>query len=262
MLSNTEFRDKSTRSSIPTIMVTSLLSADSDSINLVDLNLLDTLTTVNDNGSLVKADDLLDLELESTIFNQFTSLPYVLRVSYKGVCNSQAVQSWVSQELCCKGLCRSNNNSSLLGITRPASTGTPSLPEIDRDDDPLPERQLSPAPGTSSFSFPSMLPAILQRQLCWPAANTKQRILDARDQNNSTCHLCQQIFTTPRRLEVHMLQHFKTTFCACGKFSYHSDYIIQHQRTMGYYQGYVFDVDQPMFAEFFDVSRPPSTGSQ
>jgi len=45
MLPNTEFRGKSPRSSIPTNMETDLLSADFDSITLVELDLLET-----DNG--------------------------------------------------------------------------------------------------------------------------------------------------------------------------------------------------------------------
>jgi len=125
MLSNTEFRDKSTRSSIPTKMETGLLSADSDLINLVELDLLETLTTVNDDESMEMADDLLDLQLESMTFSQSMPLPSVSQVSYKGVCDSQAVQSQVPHKLRCKDPCRSNNNSALLDLNRPTSSCAP-----------------------------------------------------------------------------------------------------------------------------------------
>jgi len=152
MIPKTEFRCKSPRYSIPTNMETGLLSADSDSINFVELDLLETSTTVNGDESMVKADDLLDLELESMTFSQSTPLPSVSRVSYKGVCDSQATQSQVSHKLRCYNPCRSNTNSALLDITRPASSGALSSPDVIWDDDPMPERRLSPAPGANSSS--------------------------------------------------------------------------------------------------------------
>jgi len=61
MKSTTEFGSKSSRSSILTNMETGLLLAQSDSNNLVDLNLLENLTMVyNDDESMAKTDYLLD----------------------------------------------------------------------------------------------------------------------------------------------------------------------------------------------------------
>jgi len=139
-------------------METGLLPADSDSIKLLEWDLLEALTTVNDDKCMEMAIDLLDLELEPMTLSQFTPLPSVIQ----GVLDSQVFQGWVLQELCCKYPWRSNNNSALLDITIPALTGAPSSPEIVLDDDPVPERQPSPASGTSS-AFPKKLPAILLR---------------------------------------------------------------------------------------------------
>jgi len=171
--------------------------------------------------------DLLDLELEPMTFSQFTPLPSVSRVSYKGDTDSQTVQGLISQKLCCKDPWRSNNSFAFLDITLPALTGAPSSPEIVLDDDPVPERQPSPAPGTSS-TCPRKLPVILLRTTN-PGCKENPRPLDL--------SFMQQIFTTPQKLNVHMPQHFVTTFCPCGDFSYHRNYILRHQRTMGCYQG-------------------------
>jgi len=95
------------------------------------------------------ADDLLGLELESMAFSQRTQLSDVLRVPYKGVTDSQTVQTRASHELEYKDPCRSNPDSALLDLTRPALTGAPSSLEIVWDDDLMLERQSSPFSYTS-----------------------------------------------------------------------------------------------------------------
>lgn len=60
----------------------------------------------------------------------------------------------------------------------------------------------------------------------------------------------------PHRLRVHLPQHFITTFCSCGEFSYHRDYILRHQRTMNCYQSHLYDVDEASYPRFFRLIRP------
>jgi len=47
-----------------------------------------------------------------------------------------------------------------------------------------------------------------------------------------------------------------TTFCPCGEFSYHRDYILRHQRTMGCHVGHLYDVDRRSFPTFLNLIRP------
>lgn len=68
-----------------------LLSADSDSINLVGLDLLRILTTINDNESTLMTNDMLDVKLESMTFSLSKLLPVISRVPYKGVNDSQTI---------------------------------------------------------------------------------------------------------------------------------------------------------------------------
>jgi len=86
---------------------------------------------------------------------------------------------------------------------------------------------------------------------------TEALIKDNRgDDNCTTCRLCQQQFTTHRRLRVHAPQHYITTFCPCGEFSYHRDYVLRHQRTMPCYTGQLYDVDEHLFPTFLNTIKP------
>jgi len=76
------------------------------------------------------------------------------------------------------------------------------------------------------------------------------------DDNCTTCRLFQQHFTTPRHLQVHIPQHFITTFCPCGEYSYHRDYILCHQRTMECHPGHLYDVDKLSFPTFLGLIKP------
>jgi len=76
------------------------------------------------------------------------------------------------------------------------------------------------------------------------------------DEDCTTCRLCQQHFTTPRRLRVHVPQHFITTFCPCGEYSYHRDYILRHRRTMDCHTGHLHDVDETSFPTFLGLIKP------
>jgi len=73
------------------------------------------------------------------------------------------------------------------------------------------------------------------------------------DDNCTTCRLCQQQFTTHRRLRVHVPQHFVTTFCPCGEYSYHMDYILRHQRAM---ECHTYDVNEPYLFAFLNIIKP------
>lgn len=68
-----------------------------------------------------------------------------------------------------------------------------------------------------------------------------------------TCHLCKQHYTSPHRLRVHLLQHYIMTFCPCGAFSYHRDYILRHRRTMNCFQGNIYDVDELSYPRFLEL---------
>lgn len=153
---NTVFRGKSVRSSIPTNMEMGLLSVQSDSINLVELDLLETLTTVNGDESMLMTDDLLDPELESIAFSQSTPSPTVLRVHSERVGDSQTAQNRVSHELEYTDPHRSNPDSAFLDITRPATAGTSMSPELIWDDNLVPEQPyaLLPQPQEETLPIP------------------------------------------------------------------------------------------------------------
>jgi len=60
----------------------------------------------------------------------------------------------------------------------------------------------------------------------------------------------------PRRLWVHLPQHYITAFYLCGKFSYHGDYILRYQRTMNCFQGNIYNVDEPSYPKFLELIQP------
>jgi len=159
------------------------------------------------------ADDLLDLELDTMILSQSTRSNMVSRVPYKKMRDSQTSNSRLSPELCCKDQYRSSNNSALSDDTRsPISPGMPPL-EMVWDTEPTPASQPSKA-----------LPTTLLNQTCWITKATETQIAyHPGDEDGTTCRLCQQHFTTPRRLRVHLPQHFITTFYPYGEYSYHRD---------------------------------------
>jgi len=190
------------------------------------------------------ADDLLDLELDTMILSQSTRSNVVSRVLYKKMCGSQTSNSRLSPELCCKDQSRSNNNSALLDSTRsPTSTGMPPL-EMAWDTEP---------PNQPSRALPN----ILRDQTCWITTETETLIAYHRgDEDSTTCRLCQQHFTTPRRLRVHLPQHFITTFCPCGEYGYHRDYILRHQQTMDCYTGHLYNIDKASYSTFLALIQP------
>jgi len=86
---------------------------------------------------------------------------------------------------------------------------------------------------------------------------TEALIKDNRgDDSYTTCRLCQQQFTTHCRLRVHVPQHYITTFCPCGEFSYLRDYVLRHQRTMACYTRYLYDVDEHLFPTVLNFIKP------
>jgi len=146
--------------------------------------------------------------------SQSTHLDTVFRVPYKKMHDSQTSNSQLSSEFCCKDQIRCNNNSALLDTTR--SPNYDDLPpiEIVYDEEP-------------SFK---VLPDILLAQHSWVTKETEALIKRNRGNDNcTTCRLCQQHFITPRRLRDHGPQNYITTFCPCGEYSYHRDYILRHQ---------------------------------
>jgi len=103
----------------------------------------------------------------------------------------------------------------------------------------------------------TVLPDILLKKSNWVTEDTGALIKWNRgDDNCTTCRLCQQHFTTPRRLRVHIPQHFITTFCPCGESSYHRNYILRHQRTMECHTEHLYDVDEPYFLAFPNIIKP------
>jgi len=154
--------------------------------------------------------------------------------------DSQTSNSRLSSELCCKGQLRSNNNSALSDTTRsPDYSDMPPLEIVPADE------------------LQTALPNILLKQSNWVTSDTERLIQEGRgNEDCTTCHLCQQHFTTPRRLRVHVPQHYITTFCPCGEYSYHRDYILRHQRTMACFSGHLYDVDEHYFPTFLNLIRP------
>jgi len=159
-----------------------------------------------------------------------------IRVPYKDMNDSQTSKSRLSSELCCKGQVRPNNNSALVDTTR--STHSDELPPMEI--------------VTEEESRAAALPAILLKKSNWVTVETETLIKDNRgDDNCTTCRLCQQQFTH-RCLRVHVPQHYITTFCPCGEFSYHRNYILCHQRTTGN----LYDVDEHLFPTFLNIIKP------
>jgi len=178
------------------------------------------------------ADGLLDLKPDTMSLSQPTRTSTVIRVPYKEMNDSQTSNSRLSSELCCKDQIWSNNNSALVDTTR--STHSDELPLM--------------GVVTQDESQTAALPTILLKKSNWVTDKTETLIKDNRgDDNCTTCRLCQQQFTTHRRLWVHVPQHCITTFCPCGEFSYHRDYVLCHQRTMACYTGNLHDVDEHLF---------------
>jgi len=213
-------------------METGLTPDNSDLITLIESQLLGTELHVNGDENMLMADGLLDWEPDTMSFSQSTRINTVTRVPYKEMNDSQTSNSRLSSELCCKDHMRSNNNSALLDTTR--STHSDELPPM--------EIVTEEEPQTTA------LPTILLKKSNWVMDETETLIRDNRgDDDCTTCRLCQQQFTIHRRLQVHVPQHFVTTFCPCGEFSYHRDYILRHQRTMGCYTGNLYDVDEHLF---------------
>jgi len=222
-------------------METDLTPDNSDLIALIESQLLGTELSVNDDESLAMADSLLDLESNTKSLSQSTHVNTVFRVPYKKMYDSQTSNSRLSSELCCKGQLRSNNNSALSDTTRsPDYSDMPSLEMV-----PIDELQNT------------ALPNILLKQSNWVTSDTERLIQEGRgDEDCTTCYLCQQHFTTPRRLRVHVPQHYITTFCPCGEYSYHRDYILRHQRTMSCFSGHLYDVYEHYFPTFLNLIRP------
>jgi len=186
------------------------------------------------------ADDLLDLELDTMFLSQSTRPNTVSRVPYKKMHDSQTSNSRLSSELCCKDQIRSNNNSALSDTTR--SPNYDDMPPLEMAWD-------------AELTSATLLEILLTRS-SWVTQDTEDMIQQNRgDDDCTTCRLCQQNFTTPRRLRVHIPQHFITTFCPCGEYSYHRDYILHHQRTMECHAGHLYDVDKLSFPTFLGLIK-------
>jgi len=217
-----------------------LTSVNSDLVNLIESQLLETELHVNDDEDIVMGDDLLDLELDTMSFSQFTRRDTVSRVPYKRMHDFQTSNSRLSSELYCKDQTLSNNNSALLDATRsPTYDDMPPL-ELAWDED----------------TPPASLPDVLIRRHRWTTQATEDQIQAHCGSDECTiCRLCRQHFSSHRRLRVLVPQHFVTTFCPCGEFSYHRDYILRHQRTMGCHIGHLYDVDRRGFPTFLNLIR-------
>jgi len=218
-------------------------------IHRIESELPGTTFHVNNDEDAVMADGLLDLELD-TVLGQSTRDQLVSRVPSKS-CDSQTSNSRPSPELCCKDPPRSDNNSTFVEDTlAPVSPGMPSL-EMTWDPEP--------APPTSTTKH---LPHQLETTPSWTTPATEMEMKKYRgDDNNRECRLCQQRFTTHCRLRVHLPQHFITTFCPCGEYSYNRDHVLHHQRTMHCFKGHVHDVDESSYPSFLEIIRPLITDS-
>jgi len=170
-------------------METGLTPDNSDLIALIESQLLGTELHVNGDENMLMADSLLDLGPDTVSLSQSTRTSTVVRVPYKEMHDSQTSNSQLSSELCCKDQLRSNNNSALVDTTR--STHSDELPPMDI--------------VTEDETQTAALPTILLKKSNWVTDETKALIKDNRgDDNCTTCRLCQQQFTTHRRLRVHV----------------------------------------------------------
>ena len=222
-------------------METGLTPDNSDLIALLESQLLGTELQVKGDENTVMADSLLDLGPDTVSLGQSTPVNTVVRVPYKDMHDFQTNSGRLSSELCCKDQSRSNNNSAFVDTTHSDSSETPPLMEVTTDG----------APRTTE------LPAVLYKKSSWVTDETEDLIQAHRgDDTCTTCRLCQQRFTTHRRLWVHIPQHYITTFCPCGEFSYHRDYVLRHQRTMACFTGYLYDVDEHLFPTFLNLIKP------
>jgi len=222
-------------------METKLSAVNSDLIDLIESQLLETELYVNDDEDVTMADDLLNLALDTTSLCPSTQSNAASLVPYKKMCDSSTSDSQLSPELCCKGQIRSNNKSAHLDDTRSPSYGDmPPLEMVWDDGD-----------------TPTSLSDILLKRPSWTAPETENRITQYRSPEDcTTCRLCQQHFSSHRRLRVHVPQHFLTTFCPRGEYSYHRDYILRHQRIMKCHTGHLFDVDRHNFVTFLSIIKP------
>jgi len=222
-------------------MEAKLSAVNSDLINLIESQLLETELYVNDDEDVTMADDLLDLALDTTSLCPSTQSNSASRVPYKRMCDSSTSNSQLSPELCCQDQTRSNNNSALLDDTRsPTYADMPPFEMVWEDD-----------------AAPTSLPDILLKRSSWTAPKTEDSITRYRSPEGcTTCRLCQQHFSSHRRLRVHVPQHFLTTFCPCGEYSYHRDYILRHQRIMKCHTGHLFNVDRHSYVTFLSVIKP------
>jgi len=218
-----------------------LSTVNSDLINLIESQLLETELYVKDDEDVTMADDLLDLALDTTSLCPSTQSNSASRVPYKKMRDSSTSNSQLSPELCCKDQIRSNNNSALLDGTCSPNHDNPPPLEMVWDND----------------AAPTSLPDELLKRTSWSAKLTEGRIMLYRGTEDcTTCKLCQQHFSSHRRLRVHIPQHYLTTFCPCGEYSYHRDYILRHQRIMKCHTGHIFDVDQHNYTFFLSLIKP------
>lgn len=149
---------------------------------------------------------------------------------------------------------RSKPNSTLLDA-RLASMSLPSSPEIQLNDDPVPETQLFQELRRASPIIG--LPNTLLCQTEWIMLFTWIKISRLlRDEDNVHCRLCGQTFSSYRHLKVLISQHSITTFCPRGEFLYNHKYVLRQQRTMGCHVGHLFSVDGASFQDFFAVICP------
>jgi len=101
------------------------------------------------------------------------------------------------------------------------------------------------------------LPRVLTERPHWTTADTRGRIeRNCWGDGNRKCCQCGKVFSTSRRLRVHVPQHYTNVFCPCGEFSYQRDYVLRHQRIARCHTGQMFVVDAETFPEFRDLVLP------
>jgi len=130
--------------------------------------------------------------------------------------------------------------------------GAPSSLEMSWDDNLILETQPSSLIENQPALKDGGLPTAPYQQSDLTFPSTRIDIINTLGApENTACQLCQQQLTTYGRLRVHVVQHFTTTFCPCGEFSYNRDYVLRNRRTMKCHLGHFSEVDAAMSEDFF-----------
>jgi len=220
-------------------------------------------------------DYLLDQEVGRVVSTLSPQLPLSRRVPYKEMPNFGIVQTGplrpivsVAEAMECEEVGASRDDSPPQVTPDKAATSpqetlppqpVPSVPEEESSTSPAdntPPEDKTPFEKESEYQQLA-LPRVLTERPHWTTADTREQIeRDCGEAGNRKCRQCERVFSTTRRLRVHVPQHYTNVFCPCGEFSFQRDYVLRHQRIARCHTGQTFVVDAETFPEFRDLVLP------